>query len=213
MAPIATRDRITSRHSCKGVGLDCLQLMLDHGADITAMDDDGQTALHYAVHNSRLDVVQFVVDQGIDIELTDADSFSALHTALECNNLDACEFLMKRGADVNKRDGYDETPLGMAVDSDRGEAFVRVLLKYGANVRDQVHGESVLGTAMTRSSSGVVKLLIQQLARLTHCKLSIGERDREIMVNNHDCQECYEKCVQEFEGMEVDEENAFAASL
>jgi ankyrin repeat protein len=45
-------------------GLDMVQLIVDEGAKIDAKDNDGMTALNYAVKNGHKDVVAFLQDKG-----------------------------------------------------------------------------------------------------------------------------------------------------
>ncbi len=62
--------------------LDTVRLLLDLGADVNAVDDDGRTALHGAAHKGRNDVVRVLVDQGADLAARDYGSRDSIH-ALE----------------------------------------------------------------------------------------------------------------------------------
>ena len=49
--------------------LEAVQLLLDLGADLNAVDDNGETAMHGAAYKNLPKVVQFLADRGARIEI------------------------------------------------------------------------------------------------------------------------------------------------
>uniref|UniRef100_A0A8D8L990 Ankyrin repeat domain-containing protein 20A1 n=1 Tax=Culex pipiens TaxID=7175 RepID=A0A8D8L990_CULPI len=47
-----------------GLGLDTVQLMLDHGASINTTDEDGNTPLHLAFEQKEFELVEFLILNG-----------------------------------------------------------------------------------------------------------------------------------------------------
>lgn len=131
-------------------------MLLDHGADIAARDNEGATALHYATKSSEEDVIQFVLDQGCDIESTDNLGRLALHIAIKYVMPEACEFLLKNGADVSRPcDGNGRAPLILAVDRPFGsEEIIALLLDYGADVALKFKGRSAWYRKSSNSAHG-----------------------------------------------------------
>lgn len=81
--------------------LSCIQLLLDYGADVSAVDNVGRTILHYVGCNENLNIVKTVMslalENGININKTDEFGRTALDDVC-CENV--VEFL-KNGADIN----------------------------------------------------------------------------------------------------------------
>ena len=59
----------------------CVQILLAHGADATAQDASGYSALHYAAHNGSVEIVQLLLEGGADASAVDGDGCTALHLA------------------------------------------------------------------------------------------------------------------------------------
>ncbi|KAK0616858.1 hypothetical protein B0T14DRAFT_523937 [Immersiella caudata] len=79
-----------------------LQILLDKGADISALDATGRTPLHCAVEGMRMDIVKLLVERGADVTQLDHKGISALHMAVEKGMEDAVVFFIENGADPNK---------------------------------------------------------------------------------------------------------------
>lgn len=187
--------------------LKCIELLLDHGADITAVDSSGNSALHLAVRNNHIDVVKFVLDQGLGIDRKNVIDETALHVAAKMGKFEACQLLINRGAMVNLRVQWTgETPLtlavGRALAKFEASKIIDLLLKSGADVEDKAGGRSVLEIAATDSASpGTRFVLMQHVAKMQHQYLPINEDDRQL-IENKDCYKIYyNMCLRELETM------------
>lgn len=104
-------------YAVKCGNLKVLQLLLDHGADITAVTDDSRTSLHLAVKHSNTAMIEFLLNKrSIDIQCSDRKGYLALHLAVKYGRLRECKLLLKFGADITALDGNDKTMLHTVVE-------------------------------------------------------------------------------------------------
>jgi ankyrin repeat protein len=90
------------------------ELTEDDPATVSAVDDRGTTALHFAVSAGHLDVADFLLDNGADLEARDVDGDTPLLWAAHAGQVAAIDFLLDRGAEINVRNHGQETPLLVA---------------------------------------------------------------------------------------------------
>lgn len=168
-------------HACWRGTLDCIEALLDAGADINC-NKAGQPPLHQAIrrgrHEGRLEVVNVLVAAGADVSKPGFNGATALHVA--CSLAKPCpqtiQIMLDAGADVNawssRRDGF-KTPLHEVLEQPgcSQEVFER-LLAAGAdpNLKNS-KGYTPLGAA---KNMGYVDLV----ARFQACaRRQAAERD------------------------------------
>lgn len=113
------------------------QLLIRHGADINATNNDGITPLtHLAMcwpHGPRADdvgIARLLILNGADVNARDSYSFTALHRV---RSRAMARLLIECGADVNAKTDDGETPLVYAVFRDAVK-IARFLMANGADV-------------------------------------------------------------------------------
>ena len=62
--------------------LQTVQAIIDHGADVNAMNNSGQTPLWFACFDGQEDFVKILLDTGADPSITDKYKDSCLHATL-----------------------------------------------------------------------------------------------------------------------------------
>jgi ankyrin repeat protein len=82
----STRSNITIQE-------DTVFLLLQHTSDINIRNDDGQTALHWAVRYGERSIAHRLVEQHADLRITDASGRTALDWAIECGREDMVHLL------------------------------------------------------------------------------------------------------------------------
>jgi ankyrin repeat protein len=87
--------------------------LLDGGADISAHDELGWTALHHAGRASSR-AAEILLGAGADARRAAGDGTTPLHVSAAHNNVDVARALMAAGADPTARDGEGLTPLDVA---------------------------------------------------------------------------------------------------
>ncbi|KUL91459.1 hypothetical protein ZTR_01567 [Talaromyces verruculosus] len=87
------------------------KILLNSGADLSARDGVGNTALHEAAASGSLETVRLLVENGADVHAISKDGSTPLHSAATNHNTaDVTDYLTKHGADINARDSESKTP-------------------------------------------------------------------------------------------------------
>ena len=71
------------------------------GFDPKATNEDGVTALHFAVGSDSLEVVKYLVEQGADPSAKNNDGWTILHYAAESGSLEMVQYLVEKGATIH----------------------------------------------------------------------------------------------------------------
>lgn len=88
-----------------------MEALLEHGADVNGADDEGRTALHYAVWRLEKETVSRLLESGADVNAVDNIGQTALHWAASYGHSEIVMTLLSNGADVNARDNRGKTAL------------------------------------------------------------------------------------------------------
>ncbi len=154
------------------------QVLLDHGANISAADEAGRTALILCLQSDQgIPAAKLLLAHGADVTHRAKDGDSALREALIGNRRDIAIVLLKRGADANLR-GVDAagsfTINGITWPNAGGTALMwasrnslldlmKALLDHGAdvNARD-AQGRTALMWAAYLNHADAVRLLLRR---------------------------------------------------
>ncbi len=91
------------------------KVLIEHGADVTARNNDGFTSLHIAAENGFADMIEFLLNCGADADAQDSKGETPLHCAGRKGSKQAVELLLAHGAGVNVRSKAGWYPLEMAL--------------------------------------------------------------------------------------------------
>ncbi|KAJ6243965.1 ankyrin repeat-containing protein [Anaeramoeba flamelloides] len=132
----------------------CIQVLLDHGADINILLPPGnKPLLNYAVFMSDYEIVEFLIKKGIKIE--NGSGYTPLHVVCEATRPSNFQLLLlQNGANINAMDEYSQKPIHIlflhASDNDRKKMvrmyeMVKNFFDYGMDAKDcYIKGESFL---------------------------------------------------------------------
>ncbi|KAL2294188.1 hypothetical protein Nmel_007912 [Mimus melanotis] len=136
--------------------------MVTHGADVTAQDGAGHTALHLAAKNSHPDCIKRLLQSKCPIDSTDNSGKTALHYAAACGCLQAVQLLCEHKCPINIKDLDGNIPLLLAVQNGHTEVC-KYLLDHGAdiNTRDK-NGRTALMMACEASSLNMVETFLRR---------------------------------------------------
>ena len=111
-----------------------IELAIQDGANVMAVNDDTESALHIAaIYNENSGVVTALITNGADVNAATQYEWTALHFAARFNsNLEVVVELLEKGANINARNIEGDTPLIMAMAVGRPECIM-LLLDKGAD--------------------------------------------------------------------------------
>ena len=169
-------DNVTPLHlaSKRGHGK-VARMLIEHGADTTAQNKDGETPLHLSLLWGQVEVARMLIEHSTDVMAQNTDGetplylalFQSLHLALFRAQVTSPRMRFVCGADVAAQDKDGETPLHLA--SRKGQVeVVRMLLERGVDVTVQnMDGEVPLHLASREGQADVARMLIEGGADVT----------------------------------------------
>ncbi|KAH8977684.1 ankyrin repeat-containing domain protein [Lactarius hatsudake] len=147
--------------------LSIAELLLKHGVDVNALDEDGATPLHFASSYGMLELARLLLDSGAHANVKNVLGQTPLHLVSQeegPSNEDPniARLLLERVMDVNARDNDQATPLHFACYRGNFETAL-VLLDHGAevNARD-VDGQTPLLRISLGQNSRIAQLILER---------------------------------------------------
>ncbi|KAJ8680398.1 hypothetical protein QAD02_016185 [Eretmocerus hayati] len=99
------------------VNIELVKQLIEAGADVNAIDCEGNSCLHYAVENEKCrEVVPVLLNAGAELDLMNKHQDSPLSIAVKVNNFEAVEILIQHGADIKTCNSAGNTCLHLAGD-------------------------------------------------------------------------------------------------
>eukprot|EP00111_Clytia_hemisphaerica_P000739 TCONS_00002172-protein len=116
--------------------LACVEILLNHGSDVTIQDNDGISVMHVATLADNAMVMKTLWKHKADLNTKDKLGFTPLHLAAGLGLRGPTHFLLRHGAVVDPIDGKGRTPL-LAAAADKNVEIIEILLQHGANATIQ----------------------------------------------------------------------------
>lgn len=138
-----------------------VRALVEQGADVTAPQGDGTTALHWAGYWDEGDIAALLLDAGADANAMTDLGVTPLWTACENGSAQMTRILLEVGADPNAALLSGETLLMTATHSGSA-AVIEQLLAAGADVNtaEQGRGQTALMWAVAQRHPDVVEVLL-----------------------------------------------------
>ncbi|KAF4316944.1 hypothetical protein BBO99_00007336 [Phytophthora kernoviae] len=144
-----------------GHTLSVVNLLLSHGADTEARDDEGKTALYLATNDELFEVAKLLVERGARLDAQDLAGRSPLHVCLQGSagkSAQVTNLLISRGAPVDLSDKSGETPMVVAVRCGDTTA-VQLLLNHPSHAAKQTKSKFAGTALLTAAELGVVPVV------------------------------------------------------
>lgn len=137
--------------------------LLSNGANIKAMDNDGYTALKYASLLNNARGITTLIDFGADLRARSSDGACILASIISCEygRPEAVELLIQQGADLDHPDDRGFVPLMIAALKNATQ-HIEVLLRYAPV--DIASICKALAVALLADSKSAFRMLVE------HCK-------------------------------------------
>ena len=143
--------------------LDAVRALLKQGADVSAGQGDGMTALHHAAERGDAAMVEMLVYAGANLgAMTRIGEYTPLHVASQSGNAAVVQALLNAGANASARTTTTGvTPLHLAAAAGNADV-VKMLLDRGAdaNARDAEWGQTPLMFAAALNRADAIKMLL-----------------------------------------------------
>lgn len=144
-------------------------LLLEHGADVNAKNNYGQTVLYKAIDHFLFEypeigmkkIIQAILDKNPNINETNDRGESPLYIACQKGNLEIIRLLVAKGADINEIG--KSSPLKVAIDR-RDLNTIKLLNDLGANYDIKINGQSPADYARSRNYDEIADFF-DQLAK------------------------------------------------
>lgn len=142
----------------KGDTVGFLEILNTQVKDPNIVNSHGDSLLLAAATLGNLDAVQRLISMGADINRQNYNTRdTAVLRSVYMGHDEITRLLVYEHADLNLPNNYAQTPMGLAVEKQKG-ALVDLFLSYG-NVRAGLNGETLLRSAAQKNRVGVLAML------------------------------------------------------
>ncbi|KAH8288958.1 hypothetical protein KR044_003172, partial [Drosophila immigrans] len=169
------RDKASPLHLCCQWGLTkVVQALIDHGANVNALDVNNKSPVHIAIKNQHEDIINILLcHPGIDLKLRDKSGLTPFATSLAIRNHKAAQRILERlpnAAEIMDQRGRNFLHIAIIKDDLESVLFLLAIL---VDVNSRVHDayqSTPLHLAATSKNEMIIRNLILAGAR-------VNERD------------------------------------
>ncbi|KAG4055473.1 hypothetical protein PC123_g9445 [Phytophthora cactorum] len=126
-------------NTCENGMVDTAEMLLQGGASVNLLDNEGWSPLMIAVINGRDDITRLLLEHKADVNVKGPGQTTALRAAAELGYVEVVRALIYSKASLNDPSEDGETPLFIAAKKGHHE-IVQLLVNQGADLNRQSHG-------------------------------------------------------------------------
>jgi ankyrin repeat protein len=156
-------------HAAARGDISTVQTFLERNPHQVNTVEQGKTAVHVAVEESRLKVLEVILKFKPDLSIMDGDGDSPLHTCAFLNATEAAPILLEAGADVNAKNAKRSvTPIMIAGAVGHYELLEIMAAHHSADVNIQDRqGQTALHHVLSSQRTRAIPILLSAGANLT----------------------------------------------
>ena len=157
-------DEPSYREETPYVSTEAVQVLIEHGADVTVLGGTHSTPLHLALSTGSPELVRLLIKHGADVNAPDVIGRMPLHLALDGVSFKTGRLLLQHRADAKEQSTSTSFSHNIRVNTE----IVQVLLEHGADAtaRDDTHS-TPLHLVSSMGSPKIARLLIEHGADVT----------------------------------------------
>ncbi|MBP5426647.1 MAG: ankyrin repeat domain-containing protein [Clostridiales bacterium] len=138
-----------------------VKYMIDKGANLNAIDEEGRTMLMYAAKAGNIEYVKKLI--GIYTNAKDKTGKTAVTYAMESFNFDIASYLIDYGIEIGNITAKKETILIRAI-KEKNCRIVNLLLELGANVNEfDLNGKTALMHTIEQNDRDMVECVLDSI--------------------------------------------------
>ena len=166
----ATPDLVNVKNNQNGTALDyavagkqtkVIDILLGFGADLNALDTEGNNLLHKSVLTKDLQRVKFCVELGAHLDCPNKSGDTALIIAAQNNLTDISLYLITMECDINIVNTAGINAREYAFSHNNSEIQTQIERKYHETKNMNVHGGMLLGNECCRRNIGGVRQILR----------------------------------------------------
>lgn len=176
--------------ACEQGQIYLMRQLLEAGADIHSLKENGDSLLHIAIKNQNPEVTSFLLDLEVDINQLNNDQkdpMAPLHIACSNGNTELINLLIENKADVNLKTEQGVSPLAIACKFNKPEN-VKILINAGADIsQENTHdNRTALDIARDRGFTDIIKLLDPQSVTQPILTSNMSKASQRLFAETHD---------------------------
>ena len=118
--------------------------LLDHGADVNSVNDQGETALHLAIRDRQKPLTQLLLARGADVTLKDGNRAAPLELASKSGNKEIAHILLEHDLQRQDQCGILDDAMRVAAFNDHFSLLEILLAKSSEKPQLDQEGRSLL---------------------------------------------------------------------
>ena len=156
-------------YACKAGNVSLVRTLIEHKADITAKNNQGDMPVHIAADYDREEVIfALITEFGCDTNIADSNGSTLLHYACKAGNVSLVQTLIEHKADITVKNNRGDMPVHIAADYDREEVILALITEFGCDTNIAgSNGWTLLHYACKEGNVNLVRTFIEHKADIT----------------------------------------------